>query len=331
MPDSMTAPEPGESRHDCHHPWRAPYIRSMRVDTMLVAVDFSDTATEAARWAIDVFAPSARVALLHVIDPPDRPRFARDRLPPEGTFEDIAREHATARLRELTETLGRTDIRTEIRTGKPYEQVAAVATEMGATMVVIGPHGDRPRPAKFLGTTADRIARTSPVPVLVVTAPPAQPPRRILVPVQDALLTPRLMEWTSALAEQFDARVTLLHVWSNAVYSHVASMSYARKPTEAEAKEAITKELRDAATDWLEELVPAGAARHRFAATVSYGRAGDVALDQAGEIDADLIIIGRSGSGLLMPALLGSTTNTVLHGARCPVLVVTRDGDGSPS
>jgi len=55
------------------------------------------------------------------------------------------------------------------------------------------------------------------------------------VPVQDALLTPRLMEWTSALAEQFDARVTLLHVWSNAVYSHVASMSYARKPTEAEA------------------------------------------------------------------------------------------------
>jgi len=108
-------------------------------------------------------------------------------------------------------------------------------------------------------------------------------------------------------------------------------MSYARKPTEAEAKEAITKELRDAATDWLEELVPAGAARHRFAATVSYGRAGDVALDQAGEIDADLIIIGRSGSGLLMPALLGSTTNTVLHGARCPVLVVTRDGDGSPS
>ena len=303
----------------------------MRVDTMLVAVDFSDTATEAARWAIDVFAPSARVVLLHVIDPPDRPRFARDRLPPEGTFEDVAREHASARLRELQETLGRADIRTEIRTGKPYEQVAAVAIEVGATMVVIGPHGDRPRPATFLGTTADRIARTSPVPVLVVTAPPAQAPKRILVPVQDALLTPRLMEWTSALAEQFDARVTLLHVWSNAVYSHVASMSYARKPTEAEAKEAITKELRDAATSWLEELAPAGPARRRFAATVSYGRAGDAALEQAHEVNAELIIIGRSGTGLLAPALLGSTTNTVLHGARCPVLVVTRDGDGSPS
>jgi nucleotide-binding universal stress UspA family protein len=303
----------------------------MRVETLLVAVDFSDTAEGAAEWAIHVFAPSARVVLLHVIDPPDRPRFARDRLPPPGTFEDVAREHATVRLRELTERLGRQDIRVEIRIGKPYEQVAAVATEVGASVVVIGPHGDRLRPSKFLGTTADRIARTSTVPVLVVTTPPEHAPKRILVPVSDVTLTPRVMEWTSALAERFDARVTLLHVWSNAVYSHVASMSYAGKPTETAAKEAITKELRDAATGWLQELVPSGTARHRFAATVSYGRAGDVVLEEAREGSAELIILGRSGTGLVMPALLGSTTDTVLHGARCPVLVITRDGDGSPS
>ena len=303
----------------------------MRVDTLLVAVDFSDTAEEAARWASHVFAPSARVVLLHVIDPPDRPRFARDRLPPPGTFEDIAREHATERLRELTERLARQDIRVEIRIGKPYEQVAAVATEVSASLVVIGPHGDRLRPSKFLGTTADRIARTSPVPILVVTTPPENAPKRILVPVADTALTPRVMEWTSALAEQFDARVTLLHVWSNAVYSHVASMSYARKPTEAAARKEITKELRDAATSWLQEIVPSDTARHRFAAAISYGRAGDAVLEQAHEGNAELIILGRSGTGLVMPALLGSTTNTVLHGARCPVLVVTRDGDGSPS
>jgi nucleotide-binding universal stress UspA family protein len=299
----------------------------MRVDTLLVAVDFSDTAAEAARWAIHVFAPSARVVLLHVIDPPDRPRFARDRLPPAGTFEDVAREHASARLRELTEKLEGNDIRAEIRIGKPHEQVAAVANEVHASMVVIGPHGDRPRPSKFLGTTADRIARTSPVPVLVVTTPLSHAPQRILVPVQDAMLTPRVMAWTRDLAERFDARVTLLHVWSNAVYSHVASMSYARKATEAEAKEAITKELRDAATGWLNELVPAGVARDRFTATVSYGRAGEVTLEHARDGAADLIIVGRSSTGFVVPALLGSTLNTVLHGARCPVLVITHDGD----
>jgi nucleotide-binding universal stress UspA family protein len=303
----------------------------MRLDTMLVAVDFSETASRAALWATQQFAPEARAVLLHVVDPPDRPRFARDRLPPEEAFEAVAREYASAQLRALAGQLGRADATVEIRVGKPYEQVAAVATEVNASVVVIGPHGDRPRPSKFLGTTADRIARTSRVPILIVTNPPSQAPQRILVPVDDAAVTPRIIDWTRALAERFHAHVTLLHVWSNAVYSHVASMSYAEKWTEAEAKREIEKELTDAADRWLERLAPAGASRDRGTATVAYGHAGDVTLEHARRIGADLVIVGRTGAGLVKPALLGSTTDTVLHGARCPVLVVTRDGDESPS
>jgi nucleotide-binding universal stress UspA family protein len=303
----------------------------MRLDTMLVAADFSETAAVAAEWAARVFAPTANVVLLHVIDPPDRPRFARDPLPPEETFEAVAREHAEARMRELARRLGRDDARVVIRIGKPHEQVAAVATEANANLIVIGPHDDRPRPSKFLGTTADRIARTAPTPILIGTNPKSHAPRRILVPADDAAITPRLMDWTRALAERFDARVTLLHVWSNAVYSHVASMSYAEKSNEHDAKQEIEKELREAADRCLDQLAPDGAWRDRVTAKVWYGHAGEVALEHAREMDADLIVIGRTGAGLLKPALLGSTTNTVLHGARCPVLIVTRDGDGSPS
>jgi nucleotide-binding universal stress UspA family protein len=303
----------------------------MDLGTMLVAVDFSETANEAARWASQVFAPNAKVVLLHVIDPPDRPRFARDRLPPEEEFEAVAREYALARMRDLTKRLGRDETRFEIRVGKPHEQVAAVAAEVDAGFVVIGPHGDRPRPSRFLGTTADRIARTCPVPVLVVTNPQPQAPRRILVPVDDAAITPALMDSVQQLAELFDARVSLLHVWSNAVYSHVASMSYAEKWTEAEAKREIEKELGGAANHWLRELAPRGDEGGRFTATVAYGYAGDVALEHARQENADLIIIGRTGAGLAKPALLGSTTDTVLHGARGPVLVITRGDDESPS
>ena len=46
------------------------------------------------------------------------------------------------------------DRATEIRVGQPDEQVSVMASEVGASVVVIGPHGDRPRPSKFLGTTA---------------------------------------------------------------------------------------------------------------------------------------------------------------------------------
>lgn len=299
----------------------------MRLDTMLVAVDFSDTATHAAHWAAREFAPRANVVLLHVIDPPSRPRFAHDSLPEEETLEAVAREYASTHLRALADEIGRPEARIEIRVGKPHEQVAAVAAEVRADLVVIGPHGDRPRPSRFLGTTADRITRTSRVPILIATSPRQHPPKRLLVPFDEGEITPHLMDWTDALAERFDARVTLLHVWSNAVYSHVASMSYAEKHSDAGARAEIEKELAETARQWLEELVPDPAARGRYTSMVSYGHAGDVVLERAQRDDVDLIVIGRTGAGLVKPALLGSTTDTVLHGARCPVLVVTRDDE----
>ena len=209
----------------------------MKIERLLVAVDFSDTATAAARYAAEHFAPGAEVVLLHVIDPPARPHFARDVLPPEDALEAMAREFAARRSTELASSLpSGLRSRVEVRVGKPHEVIASTADEVDASVVVIGPHGDRPRPWRFLGTTADRVVRTSPVPVLVATAPTPHPPRRILVPVDDDSAASPVLEWTRDLADRFDADVTLLHVWSNAVYSHVASMSYAETRTEADAR-----------------------------------------------------------------------------------------------
>lgn len=290
---------------------------------MLIAVDFSDTATEAARWASEYLAPRAELVLLHVIDLPRRPRFADHELPSDDAIEAAARQYAQGRMQALSAALPRSVARREIRVGKPHEQVAAVATEVDADIVVIGRHGDRPRPSTFLGTTADKIARTSPVPVLIVTDPPSRTPQRILTPVEDAAVTPQLLAWTKDLAEQLDASVTLLHVWSNAAYSHVASMSFATTRNEADAQAEIENELRDSANYWLGELARTGIDRERVDCIVRFGHAGDVALETASFVAADLIVLGRRGSGLVAPMLLGSTVGTIVHGARCPVLIVT--------
>jgi nucleotide-binding universal stress UspA family protein len=290
---------------------------------MLIAVDFSETAATAARWASEHFAPDAELVLLHVIDLPRRPRFADHDLPSDDAIEAMARQYAEGRMQALSTELAARVSRREIRIGKPYEQIAALATEIAADVVVIGPHGDRPRPSPFLGTTAERTARTSPVPVLVVTDPPAGAPSRILTPVEDASITPRLLAWTKDLAEQFDAAVTLLHVWSTAAYSHVASMSFATTTTEAEARDEIRNELRESANYWLAELARTGINRDRVDCSVRYGHAGDIVLETATFVAADLIVLGRRGSGLVAPLLLGSTVGTVMHGARCPVLIVT--------
>jgi len=295
----------------------------MKTDRLLAGLDFGAASIAAERWAKEWFAPDAEFLLAHVIAPPDRPRFAHDKLPPEADLEATARDFAEARLREIKSYLSSQPIRTEIRVGKPYEQLAMLATESRADLIVIGPHGGRPHTSRFLGTTAERIVRSSPVPVLVATHPPPGPPRRILVPVDDAEITGPIIAAARRLATRFRAEITLLHVWSNAVYSHVASMSYAAKANEAEAREEISNELRDAGHHWLREIARTGIQRDRVTAAVTHGKPGDATIQLAKAMRADLIVLGRRGTGLVAPALLGSTVGTVLHGSSCPVFVVT--------
>jgi nucleotide-binding universal stress UspA family protein len=301
----------------------------MTFDTILIGMDFSETAIKAAKWASEHFAPRAEITLVHVIDLPDQPPFGRHLLPAPDVIEADAREYAATHLREVASYLTPEAPRREIRVGKPYEQITNLARESNASLVIVGPHGDRPRPSKFLGTTAERIVRTSPVAVLVATNPPSGPPRNLLVPVDEMSVTPTLLEWTRQLADDFDADVTLLHVWSNAVYSHVASMSYAAKAREADAREEISNELRDAGLHWLREIARTGIQRDRVSAVVTHGKPGDATIQQASAMHADLIVLGRRGTGLVAPALLGSTVGTVLHGSSCPVLVVTEPNETS--
>ena len=299
----------------------------MNTDRVLVGLDFGAASIAAARWAKTWFAPNAELILAHVFEPPDRPRFAHDKLPPEDVLESSSREYAMHRMHETASYLGSEAIRTEFRVGKPHEQLATLAIETRADFVVIGPHGGRPHTSKFLGTTAERIVRASPIPVLVATNPQPGAPARILVPVDDAEITGHIIETARQLARRFQAEITLLHVWSNAIYSHVASMSYAQAHNDAEAEHEIDAELVAAAKHWLTHVAGADTGNERITAAVTYGKPGDSTIAMADAMRADLIVLGRNSTGVVAPAVLGSTVGTVLHDARCPVLVVTRPAD----
>lgn len=45
-------------------------------------------------------------------------------------------------------------------------------------------------------------------------------------------------------------------------------------------------------------------------------------LDYAEKVDADVMVIGRRGAGLIERIMLGSVANRVVHDAQCPVLLV---------
>ena len=45
-------------------------------------------------------------------------------------------------------------------------------------------------------------------------------------------------------------------------------------------------------------------------------------LDYADKVDADVMVIGRRGAGLIERIMLGSVANRLVHDAQCPVLLV---------
>ena len=50
---------------------------------------------------------------------------------------------------------------------------------------------------------------------------------------------------------------------------------------------------------------------------------GNLIAEAAEEVEADLIVVGTHGRGVLAAGLLGSVAKRLLHIAKCPVLVVT--------
>ena len=300
----------------------------MRIERIVAGVDFSEPAIAGVKWAAEHFAPDAELLLVHVIDIPAQPRFLRAELPSRrDEVEAAARDYATTQLRELSSLLPNTRARWEIRVGRPFTELIAAARDSGADLMLVGPYGDRPRPWRPLGTTAERVIRASAVPVLVATNVRPSPPKRLLVPVDEADVTPTVLRWARLAANSFGADVTVVHVLTRGAYSHSAVMAEVVTGDDAAAAERVDEKARSVGLRWLDELATAGLGGERVTAAVTFGRAGDGILALAESEDSDLIILGRTGAGAVRAAILGSTVNTVLHGATCPVLVVAESKD----
>ena len=298
----------------------------MRIERIVAGMDFSAPAIAGVNWVAEHFAPDAELVLVHVIDLPNPPRFLRTELPIRADeIEASAREYAASRLRELTQSLPRS--RSEVRVGRPHTEIARVAADVGADLVLVGPHGDRPRPWKPLGTTAERLVRASPVAVLVARNVRPSPPRQILVAVEEADITAAVLRWARHAAETFDADVTLVHVLSRGEYSHSEVMAEILTGEDAAAARRLEAKAQAVGVRWLEEIGTSAIGGERLTAAVTFGRPADGILEVAAHAKSDLIILGRTGAGAVRATVLGSTANAVLHGATCPVLVVTESRD----
>ncbi|HUF29146.1 MAG TPA: universal stress protein, partial [Gemmatimonadaceae bacterium] len=116
----------------------------MKLNRLVVGVDFSEASIAAAVWAVQQFGRGAEVVLAHVISIPKPPPIAKGDHPRRELLLDTVREGADKRLRELSLSLAIKRTWLEIREGSPAESLAKLAEEFSADMVVTGAQGERP-------------------------------------------------------------------------------------------------------------------------------------------------------------------------------------------
>jgi nucleotide-binding universal stress UspA family protein len=138
---------------------------------ILLPSDFSGCSAEAARAArrlAEIF--GARLIVLHVLDEPAAldPMF-RGEVPLEmlrGRMEQYAREAMEAFV--AAGLRGMENVETRIASGVPYREILREARETGADLIVIGTHGRTGVEHVIFGSTAEKVVRMAPCPVLTI-------------------------------------------------------------------------------------------------------------------------------------------------------------------
>lgn len=297
----------------------------MNIERILLATDGSTRAEGAEAYACRLAESwGASLTVVSVLEfapglDPESPvcRIYLAELMTQAT-EDLARLKARAAERGIA-------VHTRIETGIPSEQVLAAAAAEDADLIIMGTAGKTGLAHVLLGSTAERIIRTAPCPVLAVRMDRSEAERtgvstsrlasldRIMVPVDFSDCSLDALEYAVAVAQRAQASVMLLHVLEPVSYGLDFTVSI----------QAEREHERKILTERLAGLVAAlEAANVKSESLVRGGLPRDSILEAARAWSADLIVMGTHGRRGLSHALYGSVVESVLRKSHCPILTV---------
>lgn len=140
--------------------------------------------------------------------------------------------------------------------------------------------------------------------------------KKILVPVDFSDITTEVLDYAIHMANEDTSSITVLHVAPpNPIFpgpdaEPIMMETYVNEELEREKDElhAITEHIHKQGIEAYSVLLQ--------------GSIIDTIIDEAKEIKADMIVMGKESHGLLYRTLLGTTSEGVIRRARVPVLIV---------
>jgi nucleotide-binding universal stress UspA family protein len=306
--------------------------KSLQIRNVLIPIDFSRPSLDIIEFALPLVQFfGAQLHLVHVV-PPGYPLPSLAGLPPVVPELEIGRS-VRSRLEDAVKKYSLPLHRENIHAlkGRPFEQICELAREANIDLIVTSTRGETGLKHVFLGSTAERIVRYSPCPVLVARPlvrrrsngkRPQHPLgfRKILVPIDFSRCSAEGLAFALSLARKLRSSLLLMH--SVYLQYYVASDEYARYdfPQLLDRVAKVAREQMDdlvKRTDWdgvdVETLL-------------EVGHAGQEICARAQDLGVDLIVTSTHGKTGFKHVLVGSTAEYVVQHAPCSVLVVPTRG-----
>ena len=144
------------------------------ISKILVPIDFSDYSKNALKYAVN-FAKlfKAKIYLITVIEPAIYPAdFSMGQVAIPSTDIDST-QRAEEGLKNLAknEIGSAVEVETIIKTGKPFIEINETAAEKDIDLIIIATHGHTGVEHLLFGSTAEKVVRKAPCPVMTLREP----------------------------------------------------------------------------------------------------------------------------------------------------------------
>lgn len=292
----------------------------IELSRILCPIDFSIHSERALVFAMKIAAwYGAKLEVLHVMPP----------LPP-STLSELAESCRQLTAKNLSTTVERcrlphVDVETVvIESAEAPARILEYAERFDADLVVTGSHGRRGVQRALLGSVVEALVHRCMRPILTIPAnldraAGAKDPAfsRIVCAVDFEPASINALTYALSLAEESDARLTLLHVIATP-----PALAYAPEPLPYDATP-VRPGVEAECVRRLRQLIPENVTDHCTLETaVREGGVSQQLLGFADESKADLIVLGVHGRNAFDLAFFGSNSKDVVRQAHCPILIV---------
>lgn len=240
-----------------------------------------------------------------------------------GPLLDAMEEHARERLDHLKTEIEDEGVEVLIHLvrGNPTKSLIKIADDNGCTLITIASHGRRGFDHLVFGSVAERVLRTSEIPVICVKHPEHEFVRlqegalnikRVLYPTDFSAFCEKGLPFAESIAREFGASLTL-------AYGHEYPMNSPELMSEASA--AVAANLESSARRMLDEW-KAKVKDVEVSSELRIGSPYRVVQDLVQELNIDLVVVPTHGRSGVAHMFLGSVAERIARHAPCPVLTI---------